>query len=163
MSKKTIILNSKAFAYYFLQHLYRNHLRTCFDDLDLKKFIAFFCRYANTTNKLLSDEKGNLLTNFEDYKNFADDIISGFTFDVQKNGLFAYRSFKSDVLHQLRDEYLQSDDNFKDLVSEYESAYVTNSYQNVKTLMEIENICSRNSENDMKEMEEFVKNKGFDA
>ena len=163
MGKKTIVLNSKAFAYYFLQHLYRNHLRTNFDDLDLKKFVGYFCRYANITNKLLSDEKGNFLTTAEDYNNFANDIISNFTFDMQKNGQFAYRCFRSDLLHEMRDEYVEANDDFKDLVSDYESAYIIDSYQNMKTLMEIENICSRNSNSDMKEMEAYIKEKGFDA
>jgi len=163
MDKKTVILNSKAFAYYFLQHYYRRNLKTDYDETDLKKFVIYFCRFAEIKNKLLVDENGKAILNSTDHLNFANTIMSNYSFDVEKNGKPFCKSFRTDLLTDIREEYLASSNDFKDLVSDYESAYIEEIYNNTKMLLEVECICAKNSNANLKFMQDMIKDKGFDA
>ncbi|HAJ77920.1 MAG TPA: hypothetical protein DCO89_02500 [Clostridiales bacterium] len=163
MAKKVIVLNSKAFAYYFLQHYYRKNLETDFEDIDLKKFVAIFCKYASFNNKLLINEKGNAITTATDHVDFVNEIISKYTFSVEKNGRLFCRCFKSEILPNLREEYLHCDDNLKNLIIDYETTYMNEAYNNLNILMDIENTCVKNSDKNMKLMQEHTSTKGFDA
>ena len=163
MNKKTIILNSKAFAYYFLQHYYRQYLQTDFDETDLKKFVIYFCRFAEIKNKLLVDEKGNPILSSTDHMNFANTIMSNYAFDVEKDGKPYCKSFRTDLLTDIREEYLASSNDFKDLVFDYESAYIEEVYNDTKMLLDVECLCAKNSNANLKHMQDMIKEKGFDA
>lgn len=161
--KKNVIINSKAFAYYFLQHFYRKNLETNFEDTDLNHFISFFCNYALTQKCIVINEEGDALTNNVIYKRFANDIISKYTFSVEKKGRVYCRCFKSELLPALREEYLKSKQDFKNLIYDYETAYIDEAYNSPAMLKDIEDVCAKNSKASLKFMQTYTTEKGLDA
>jgi hypothetical protein len=163
MSKRNVYVSSRAFAYYFLQHNYRKNLTTNFEHDDLVKFASFFFGYANTQNLIVLDENGNVLNNLQNQKNFAKLIVDKYSFPVEKNNRTLYNCFKISELSQMREAYLNSRNDFMDLVTEYETLYIEEAYTNESILKQIEDECFTNSSENLKAVQKYTKEKGFDA
>ena len=163
MDRKLVIVNSKAFGYYFLQHFYRKYSKTEFNEEDLIKFTGYFCRFANYLNKCLVREDGSIIEDATARNELCNEILNECTFDFDYNNRLCAKCFLSDKLPEMREAYLNADTEFKNLIIEYETAYVRDSYNSRSVLVDIENICAKNSDKNMEIMDKQLREKGFDA
>ena len=152
MEEKTIVIETQAFAYYFLHHHINKSLSSIFDRSEINELLSGFCKFLQNDGYIPVSKNGESLKFLDVQKKLVDDIIYNNTFVYHEGiGNILY-CFIPEIIQSMSSQFLNGDKVFKDKVLEYELEMTQKAFSNVFVMRDNDQIYKNFAEKNRKKV-----------
>ncbi len=152
MEEKRIVIESKAFAYYFLHHHLNNSYSSIFDRTEIKELLSAFCKHLQNDGYLPISKNGDSLGFLDTQKKVIDDILYKNTFIYRESIGNVLYCFIPESVDDMKNSFLSGDKIFKDKVLEYELLLTEMAFSNAFVMRDNDEIYKKFAENNRKKV-----------